>query len=119
MPKREFVPSCLNRKDLCGIWPRCCCSKTLKHWSKVIDEDKLPTCIAELAKAEVLIYYALECAGVYCPDKDVRMVCSTQLKSSWWDRMRRDEYLTEEVAEEIRQRWRAKQRPMIVGKEPA
>jgi hypothetical protein len=119
MPKREFVPQSLNRKELCSLWPRCCCSKTLNHWSKVIAEDKLPTSVAELRDAEVLIYYALECAGVYCPDKDVRSVCSTQLKTSWWDRMRRDEYLTEEIAEGIRQRWRARQRPMVVGKEPA
>ena len=64
MPKREFVPQGLNRNELCLLWPRCCCSKTLNHWSKVIAEDKLPTTVPELRDAEVLIYYALECAGL-------------------------------------------------------
>lgn len=115
MPKREFVPQGLDKKNLCSLWPKCCCSKTLHHWSKVIEEDKLPTTVPELRDAEVLIFYALSCAGEYCPDKDVRKVCAVQLATRWWDRMRREEYLTEEIAEGIRQRWRNRMRPVVVG----
>ena len=111
--KRD-IPQGLDRNNLCSIWPRCLCRRTLTHWSKVIAEDQLPTTVHELHDAEVLIYYALECAGEYCPDVAVRRICAMQLRTQYWDRARRDEWLTEEIAEGIRQKWRDRMRPVIV-----
>jgi hypothetical protein len=105
MTKHDCTPQVL-RRNLCGLWPDCSCSKTLKHWNQRFADPNIQLATDELAAAEMLIYFALECAGTYCPDANMRRDCAVQLLNPWWNRCRRGEWLTQQECERIRQRSR-------------
>jgi hypothetical protein len=107
-PKAPYTgtsPQSLNKKDLCGLWPRCSCARTIKNWTTELDRDVYYS-VHELWVIETNVFYALDCAAEFCPDDLHRAAAKRELAMSFWDRAKRGEPLTEAVVLEISRRHR-------------